>query len=226
MAAIPSKIPGRKPVNIIQKKKVTPFHVLVIVIAVLMAIISILVSNSAISKRNGELKEQANQIGNLNNRVIQQTNVQKAAADIEAQQVNGLDPARVERDTALLSELMHSVLQWNTYGTFMDAYDDLIETCKLEEDNSFLQIFFPEKIRNEGNRVNCIDTQGLGVSCDNIRTVTRYMDGQTYYYMMFVDWSAQSRNGFVAHTTTLVLCGVDGDGNIGGLNAYVVADME
>lgn len=226
MADIPSKIPGRKPVNIIQKRKITPLHVMIIVISVLVAVASVFISNSMIGSRKSVLADQAREINGLNNRVIQQTNIQKAAVDIEAQQINGLNPERVERDNALLSELMHSVLQWNTYGTFMDAYDDLMSTCKLDDDSTFLQIFFPENIRNEGSRVNCIDTQGLSVSLDNLRIVTRYIDSQTYYYMMFVDWSAQSRNGFMAHTTTLILCGVDGEGNIGNLNAYVVADMD
>lgn len=235
MATIPSKIPSKKPVNLqMRNRRIAPVHLLICVLAVVIAIGSTLIMNGQIKGRREALDNQAYQIRELENKVQAAELMGGVKADIENHVIQGLDNDRVGHDVKILTDFLNACISWNSYDGFQDAYEGLLAECETDKDTdtlqTFIDIFFPEDLRKESARLNSISQQGLAVGVDNIQVYTRYLDQDVYYYMCIVDWSAetQARVGnqpaFQAHSRALVLCGVDPNSRIRGLEAHIVAE--
>lgn len=198
------------------------------VVLIIVLLVSVVTSNS----HSSALAAQQAQIQELTNQIEMKKVTAQQAKDEAQQQSTGLNTQRVETDDAIAKEFLEKAMDWDSYDTYMQTRSAIAEEYHLNENSSFLTVFFPEVTLNEapdGTTYNIIDDgtfgmpDGLNIHYSGMTSHVTGIVNDVYSYLTEVTLTTDVANGGSAVSRCAFLYDINGDGVMSNLEAYVLS---
>lgn len=197
------------------------FIPLLLVLACVVAGASMAASVAAHAR---SLDEQQRRIIALNDEI--KTN-QETKSQIEhkvARQSLGVDPARVEKDTKTINDLLHRAMDWSSYAEYEQNRSEIMTKYHLDEKSSFMRSFLPPSpvtTDGEGKKYPYIDAAGLNSTLRSAEVEVTGTKGPAYNYAVMATVSSTSADDeATASRTSPVFLTINGNGQIKDLEGY------
>lgn len=161
------------------------------------------------------MEQQRRQVIDLENQLA----VKQAELDTTQHAVirdlTGLDMDRKAKDDEVARAFISRVTTWNGIDEYKAMRADVIKEYNLNSTSSFLTVFLPG---TPGAHI----LSGMEYSCryDSMDSQVYSINADVYSYFTKVKFVAAGPGGGTATVTVIFMYTVDGDGNIGNMNAY------
>ena len=167
------------------------------VIAVILAIVSVFTVNSMLSTRSQNLQAQQVRIHELENNITTKDEEKAKERQVVVEQATGgLDRSRVNNDQKKIEELMGLVFEWQSMDGYMKNRKTVMDSYNIPQDSTFMVDFMPGEIEGvsreapNGEMIYAFD-KDLASKLDSVDTYVTDINGDTYSYFAVVQ----------AHTT-------------------------
>lgn len=167
------------------------------VIAVILAIVSVFTVNSMLSTRSENLEAQQVRIHELENNIATKDEEKAKERQVVVEQATGgLDRSRVNNDQKKIEELMGLVFEWQSMDGYMKNRKTVMDSYNIPQDSTFMVDFMPGEIEGvsreapNGEMIYVFD-KDLASKLDSVDTYVTDINGDTYSYFAVVQ----------AHTT-------------------------
>lgn len=167
------------------------------VIAVILAIVSVFTVNSMLSTRSQTLQAQQVRIHELENNIATKDEEKAKERQVVVEQATGgLDRSRVNNDQKKIEELMGLVFEWQSMDGYMKNRKTVMDSYNIPQDSTFMVDFMPGEIEGvsreapNGEMIYAFD-KDLASKLDSVDTYVTDINGDTYSYFAVVQ----------AHTT-------------------------
>lgn len=159
---------------------------------------------------------------------------QSALEEVERQEAQMLaeasdsNAARIERDSSIIDNMLSETLIWIDFEGYSNARKTAIEHYGIAEDSRFMTVYLPEVHETpdtaDGSTYNYIDVNGINVHYENKDLHLCGIDGDIYRYFAEVTTSSMDRYGNEGFAKSVLMCSVNGDGEITDVDAYTLLD--
>lgn len=156
--------------------------------------------------------------------------VEARSADVDsargeiARAVTGVDAARVARDEEIIEGLARVATTWGSQAEYDAARVEVVSEYGVDEDGRFMTTFLPAMVPVRdaaGNSYSVIDQKELNCHFVSARPILSGVDEDEYSYFVVVS-ATGSRSGASAGFTAAILCSVDADGELSGVDGYTL----
>lgn len=198
-------------------------YVLVMVVLLLFCVSGVLFYFMGGHGKEVQLQQLQSSIDDLNVQIAEQKDLNNEKDMNVVYSTTGINGAKVQADGWEIESLCDTAFTWSSYADYIKARDTLIDRYGVPEDSYFMTTFFPElsPYESDGQMVNDIDDMGINCSFEKVDTYLSGMDGDTYSYICFVQFSSRSENDYEAVSKAVVMCSADASHNLSDVRAFV-----
>lgn len=176
-------------------------------------------------QRDDVLTEQQNQIYELSNQIAV---AQSAYANMQTNVVmttTGLDLHRTSTDDEIVMSFLDLICSWDSYDEYMTARETIMRRYNIAEDSYFMSVFMPEVVSGtspDGTQYNYIDTLGLNMQFEEMKSYVTMIVADEYSYFTFVTVSSSWENGGESMGTYVITYTCDAAGELTNIMAVPV----
>lgn len=177
------------------------------------------------NNRDAVLQEQQAEIDELKNRIaVLQSTYDNTKSEI-LMTTTGLNLQRVAKDDAVIQDFLTLVCTWDSYEEYNNAREKIMRVYGIEKDSHFMSVFMPEvvnKVANDGTSYNRIDTMGLNMTYEGLKSYVTHILADEYSYFTLVTISSTWDNGGEATAQAAITYTVDTEGNLTNIRAIPI----
>lgn len=205
--------------------KTTKPYYITMGIALLVMIISIVVSSFGGNSSASEIEQQEAQIAALENEIAAQSAAISSGNANVVSNATGIEISRVQHDDEIAKGLIQRMTTWNSYEEYCAIRYEVMDKYGLVSNSHVMKVFFPEypDIQDmSGNSYNFIDYYKLSCSYSGMKSMVRGIsDSGKYSYFTIVSCKG-IRNGNGGSFSVAFLYSVDANGTISEFDAYTL----
>lgn len=205
------------------RKDVDVRYFIICGVCVLLMIAGILYGTQISNVHDSKLQELQTRINDLTAQIAEQKSLNDMADNRVVYEDNGVNAIKVEEDRHAIESFCQLAFTWNSYADYTAARDMMLESYHVPEDSYFMRTFFPEMEEytgEDGVLTNDIDRLHINCSFEKCTIHLSNMFGDTYSYIVFVDFSSQSQNYYEATSRACVFVTLDAQQNMSAISAY------
>lgn len=204
-------------------------HNIAPIVCGVVAALAIAVSMGSVNTARATLAEQDATIAGLENRIAVVAHNQQVGEQTTVEQTSGLSAERKAQDDEVIGKFLTDICTWDSFETYQAARERAATDYKIPADSKFFEVFMPEvkeyadADNPDAEKFNIIDGAGYNMKYKDITSYVTGIAGDTYNYFVLVTVTSADAQGVEGEGTAVLLCSVDGLGNIADVDALAIS---